>query len=106
MNKDLELQLQEQFPSFFCDLYGDRRVTGLAHGLGCGDGWFNLIKETCQQLTDAGADLRFSQIKEKFGSLRMYYTGEAQTILPIVVDAERRSLTICEQCGKTEGGQE
>jgi hypothetical protein len=42
------------------------------------------------------------QIKEKYGSLRFYYTGGDDTIFGMVWLAENLSYSICETCGTTK----
>ena len=48
-----------------------------------------------------------SQVKEKFGTLRFYYTGGDEYIRGLVSMAESMSAVTCEQCGNpgTTGGQ-
>lgn len=47
------------------------------------------------------ADVYFEQIKEKFGTLRIYSTGDWNpTINGIIIMAEAMSTRICETCGK------
>jgi len=41
------------------------------------------------------------QIKEKFGTLRFYYTGGDERITPIVDFYESYTKYICEDCGST-----
>jgi hypothetical protein len=42
----------------------------------------------------------FDQVKEKFGSLRVYFTGGDRIIDTMVNFAEQLSESICEECGK------
>ena len=57
-----------------------------------------------EELKEAEDSLpRFTQIKEKFGTLRMYYEGGDETTSAIVSFAENMSETTCEVCG--DGGQ-
>jgi hypothetical protein len=44
--------------------------------------------------------VHFEQVKEYFGSLRVYYTGGDETVMNMVDFAERLSESICEECGK------
>ena len=53
-----------------------------------------------EELKEAEDSLpRFMQIKEKFGTLRMYYEGGDETTSAIVSFAENMSETTCEVCG-------
>jgi hypothetical protein len=57
--------------------------------------------EGCTQVT-------LDQVKEKFGTLRFYYTGGDDEIRGMVRMAESMSGVICEECGspgtQTQGG--
>lgn len=44
--------------------------------------------------------VHFDQVKEKFGSLRVYWTGGDRNILTMVDFVEHLSQSICEECGK------
>lgn len=81
-------------------------------GVECGDGWFALIDRVCRACEDEIDVLasqgvtkehwpRVAQIKEKFGSLRLYIKGHVpdevrEEILPAARCESRR---ICAQCG-------
>ena len=43
--------------------------------------------------------VHFLQIKEKFGGLRLYYSGGDSYIAKLVDEAERKSYETCECCG-------
>jgi hypothetical protein len=83
-------------------------------GAECGDGWFDLLdgvlsrfEEYLDHLKARGVPKnqwpRVSQIKEKFGTLRLYLrTSEdlpSELIQEIEV-AEKKSASICEVCGQ------
>lgn len=107
MKPELEKQLMEKYPSFFVDMYGHPMLTCLAWGCETGDGWYNLIDEVCQKikaLPNLEPTFRFAQIKEKFGYLRINFSGTEKwdEIYDILNDAEIRSGKICEFCGSTE----
>lgn len=75
----------------------------------CGDGWIPLIEEAKtivakynQKLNDehlAGEPLKFIQIKEKWGGLRLYLNYHVPEIADQIHELEDKSLDICEQCG-------
>lgn len=45
---------------------------------GCGEGWHPLIREACEKVAALNpANFHFLKIKEKFGGLRLYSTGDA-----------------------------
>lgn len=70
----------------------------------CGPGWTDLV-EALNELLDieAGDDFRFTQVKEKFGSLRCYWHGDDPSgrIDQLVEAAEEISASMCETCGAT-----
>jgi len=101
MEKELEKKLKEEFPTLFKDLYGDMTKTCMHWGVSFEKGWLPLLKETCQKIVDTGkTDAYFRQLKEKFGTLRMYIANGNSEIGKIIDEAEERSAHICETCGK------
>lgn len=76
----------------------------MAFGFDCGEGWYPLIHELLNKIQDIadrdGIDLQVVQIKEKFGSLRVYMNWETDEVSNLIEAYERKSVTICEVCGK------
>lgn len=104
MNKALEKKLIDEFPGFFKDIYGDPMKTCMAFGCEHGDGWFDLIYETCKKIKalDKEGKFYFLQVKEKFGGLRLYCAGGSTEIYKITSEAEDESYKVCEHCGSRE----
>lgn len=101
MNKALEQKLSSEFPGFFRDLYGDPRRTCMAWGITTDDGWYDLIHDLCVKLKEVVDDkFYFKQVKEKFGILCCHTAGGNEKSLELISEAEKRSLTTCENCGK------
>lgn len=101
MSPHLEEQLQRDYPVMFQELYGDMAVTCMAFGIECRDGWYDLIARTCKKIAESGdTEVIFSQIKEKFGSLTIYYYNETDATQELIQAAERESYEICEICGE------
>lgn len=78
MRQEPQLELQSQFAFMKRDMsLKENRYQ--KYGCECGDGWFELIQELCQRITNVykfegmDIDLEILQIKEKFGKLRFYY---------------------------------
>ncbi|MET4218710.1 hypothetical protein ABIB00_003928 [Bradyrhizobium sp. LB14.3] len=75
----------------------------------CGLGWHDLLDRMCvriQTAIRAGGTFKFSQIKEKYGTLRVYWDGRLSAEATIQVEeaialAEARSATCCEVCGES-----
>ena len=87
MKRELEEKLAKEFEfmhrgknydeqmvsdGFVADLYG-------AYGCEHGDGWYELLRGLCLEITEAyqkhgqPIDIVVNQVKEKFGTLRFYY---------------------------------
>lgn len=83
---DWELKLQEEFPFMRRDMEptedesGRRWNSYQMFGCECGGGWYQLLHDLCQEITEQYAeanlpvDLVVEQVKEKFASLRFYYS--------------------------------
>lgn len=84
-------------------------------GFECGDGWFELLAELCTKLESlqeiTGIQIEVQQIKEKFGTLRFYYSliipddvtrkiDWDYIIRQNIILAETKSEKTCEECGK------
>lgn len=108
MNDDQELReynqytkrMEKQFPKMYSGKYG---------GFAIGRGWYPLIEQlshTIQSHIDSmhkqGKEcpqVVVDQVKEKFGTLRFYYTGGDEFIHGAVWLAENMTSILCEQCG-------
>jgi len=76
----------------------------MVFGFECGAGWHPLIYELLDKL-QAIEDrdkigLEITQVKEKFGGLRVYTNVGTDEIWDLIDEYERKSFHICEQCGK------
>ena len=68
-----------------------------------GTGWADLVRAGLAAVAGYG---RLVQVKEKYGTLRLYWDGEmgitrrkADVIQHAIDELETRSGTLCEQCG-------
>jgi hypothetical protein len=83
--------------------------TLMCWGFECGDGWFNILNQLCQNIqhyidwknkdSEVVTQVTVDQVKEKFGTLRFYYTGGDDYIRGLVSMAESMSGVTCESCG-------
>ena len=99
MTEDLTKKLINDYPKIF--------PSGMEFG--CFDGWYNIIDALCATMQHVIDNERHPQIiavqiKEKFGSLRFYFTtvGENKTewsMTDLTTMAMRLSLNTCERCG-------
>ena len=86
---------------------GNLPIAGGGGKAGRGDGWYDIIDSMCNEIARTDPACRFEQIKEKFGTLRVYaqsYTKEADRAIR---KAEEASAETCEACGapgSTAGG--
>ena len=109
MRKELDEALCKKYPEIFRDRHGDMRTTAMCWGFECGDGWYNIIDAACAQIENRAYNNRLNgvefppvvatQIKEKYGTLRFYYTGGDDYVDGVVSMAETISAKTCEVCG-------
>lgn len=113
MKARLDAYLVKKCPTLFVDRFASMQTTAMCWGFDCGDGWYALLKEACLALEPIMAALkakdpeayslgyfRATQIKEKYGTLRFYLSGNTPETDAIIAKAEKRSAVTCEQCGK------
>lgn len=101
MNAQNEKDLTDNF-SFLAPK--TENVTGTY--LSVGDGWLNLIKETCEKIKTLGlTTFKVDQIKSKHGGLRFDYDGRTveddklTELENILQTARTTSGSTCETCG-------
>lgn len=114
MTKELELKLVEKYPKILKDYGGDEKITCMAWGFECEDGWFEILDKAMEEIQyfcdlcsskEKEITLVAEQIKQKFGTLRFYYRIEnasdvQKRILDLIVDnVERKSARVCEVSG-------
>lgn len=125
MQERLQKYLYKKHPELFKNESKSMKETCMCWGCSCGDGWFFLLDNLCSAITrhidhrnnlieyydenkltrpdwanEKVEQVVFDQVKEKFGSLRIYYTGGDDKVQSMVDFAERLSQFICEDCGK------
>lgn len=72
----------------------------MCFGFECGDGWYHIIEKALHQLSMLDDETLILQVKEKYGTLRIYLSGFSDEAEKIVNDAENLSSYTCEKCGK------
>ena len=105
MSEELEYDLfakkmETTYPKMFAEPYG---------GFAVGAGWYPILETLCANIQShidwrvkQGKDIaqvEVSQIKEKFGGLRFYYSGGDDEISGMVRMAEAWADIACEECG-------
>jgi ribosomal protein L37AE/L43A len=75
-------------------------------GIECGEGWKHLYQPIIDKVIEYNKDkdedskIVIHQIKEKFGSLRIYLSKYTDELSRMIDDAEEKSYHTCEVCGK------
>lgn len=118
----MDIQKQAYLFNTFSELFKERKLppssSCMCFGIECGDGWYGIIEHLCRRLMSTAmahgySPPSFSQIKEKYGTLRVHYN---YPIIPdisniddyfkeidvLITDAEDASSFVCERCGTTE----
>jgi len=121
---NLEEKLYNDYPELFYNVKNDlsKEIT-LMFGVECEDGWYPIIDIVCKELLKQSRMERekertteeyeeamktFSripkivQIKEKFGTLRIYLNKETKEQQILLDLAEALSSKVCEFCGVTK----
>ncbi len=123
MDAELQNQLYGKYPDLFSNRNKSPRESCMAWGIECNNGWYELLGSVCWKIfqyerniadririrnqnaiTNDEPDLeyipvKFDQIKEKYGGLRVYYSGGDDYVRGVVSMAEEYSYKVCEKCG-------
>jgi hypothetical protein len=105
MTLDWRRALVERYPHLF--LRGSKGKQFAPGYPTVGDGWRELVEKAIDRIEEAGnGRIRINQIKEKYGSLRLYFDtlqGLTREQMAAVEDAvalaKARSECTCERCG-------
>jgi len=70
----------------------------------CGPGWYDLIRDLSNDIEKILVEndiayMHLVQVKEKYGTLRIYMSTETEEISELIEAAEERSYSTCELCG-------
>jgi hypothetical protein len=101
MKTELEKKLVDRFK--FLQRGEDDRTPYYMFGIECSDGWFDLLYKTfegIEKILEQDSNFRITQIKEKWGSIRIYTNFTNDPIDSLINKAELESEKICEDCGK------
>ena len=95
MKKDLN-ELAAKYPKLF---------DALRWGFACNEGWYDILDRLfgfIQVYVDEfeKPQPKVTQVKEKFGGLRVYLTNTDDTINRMIDIAEQQAEQTCEYCGK------
>ena len=116
MNTELEQKLFDKYPDLFENRHKTPMQSCMSFGIECNSDWDELISSVCWRIKQHETNIedrkkynpeynsdyvqvKFDQIKEKFGGLRIYYSGGDDYIHGAISMAEEMSYKICEVCG-------
>ena len=127
MKQELDELLCKKYPKMMVNRNKNMQETCMCWGFECGNGWFNILdqlmgniqhhidwkekqrnwaiefnskaaQEEMRVVPDTVPQVTLDQVKEKFGTLRFYYTGGDDIIDGMVRMAESMSGVTCEEC--------
>ena len=120
MNTELQNKLYEKYPQLFVNKDKTPMQSPMCFGIETGEGWYEILSSLCWMIkqyedsiiwqtewnqktnSEYKSDyfpVKFDQIKEKYGGLRVYFSGGDQYIEGLVSMAEAMSYKICDVCG-------
>ena len=111
MKAELQEKLYADYPEIFKQKDLDMMQTAMCWGIECGDGWYTLIDELCENIKNHVDNFnrnkseedrmvcQATQVKEKFGGLCFYIYGGDEYIDGMISFAESMSYHICSECG-------
>jgi hypothetical protein len=109
MRQELDRLLCEKYPKMMVNRNLPMTETCMCWGFDCGDGWYNILNQLMGNIQhhidwknrkgEVVPQVTLDQVKEKFGTLRFYYTGGDDAIDGMVRMAESMSGVTCEECG-------
>ena len=109
MRQELDSLLCEKYPKMMVNRNLPMTETCMCWGFDCGDGWYNILNQLMGNIqhhidwknrnSEVVPQVTLDQVKEKFGTLRFYYTGGDDYISGMVTMAEAMSGVTCEGCG-------
>jgi hypothetical protein len=124
MDGELQNQLYEKYPDLFSNRNKSPRESCMSFGIECNNGWYELLASVCWRVSQHEKNIedrkriladqpekikaeleyspvKFDQVKEKYGGLRIYFSGGDDYVDGIVSMAEEYSYKVCEVCGNS-----
>lgn len=123
MDQNLQNQLFEKYPELFSNRTKTPMESTMYFGIECNSGWYDILSSVCYRIKNHEENIqwnkeylerknpeklknepeyfpvKFDQIKEKFGGLRIYYSGGDDYVDGVINMAEEISYKTCESCG-------
>ena len=110
MKRELDEYLCKVYPKIMVNRDKDMKETCMCWGFEVGRGWFQILNQLMGNIQhhidwqnrekEVVRQVTLDQVKEKFGTLRFYYTGGDDYVRGLVSMAESMSGVTCEECGK------
>jgi len=110
MKQELDEYLCKVYPKMMINRNAPMTETAMCWGFECGDGWFQILNQLMSNIQthidwsnrngEVVSQVILDQVKEKFGTLRFYYSGGDDYIRGMVTMAESMSGVTFEECGK------
>ena len=102
MSPENDAALCASYPRLYRDRHSPESC--MIYGFACGNGWYSIIDKmsaALEQLTVAQGEEHACavQVKEKFGTLRVYLRGATAEMYAILDLAVAESAHTCERCG-------
>lgn len=115
--------LYEKYPDIFQNRLKTPMQSCMSFGVECNLGWYEIISTVCWMIKQHEENkewtrkylekndperlaslpeyfpVKFDQVKEKYGGLRLYFSGGDEYVEGLVSMAEAMSYKICEVCG-------
>lgn len=115
--------LYDKYPNLFENRLKSPRESPMGFGIECNLGWFDIISSLCWMIRQHEDNkkwrkeylekndpeklavepeyfpVKFDQVKEKYGGLRLYFSGGDEYVEGLVSMAEAISYYVCEICG-------
>jgi hypothetical protein len=114
--------LYDKYPDLFLNRHKTPRESCLSFGIECDLGWYDIISFVCYMIKQHEENIaaqqrylkkkepdnvlpeyspvRFDQVKEKWGSLRIYFSGGDDYVEGLIDMAEAFSSITCEKCSQ------
>lgn len=125
MSPELQNKLFDAYPELFSNRNKSPRESCMAWGIEFGDGWYDLLSAVCWRISQHEENIadrvrirtqnekpndqsdldyipvKFDQAKEKFGGMRLYYSGGDAYVMGVISLASEMSYKLCEICGNS-----
>ena len=123
MDQELQNKLYEKYPQFFVNKDKTPMESPMCFGIEVQNGWYQILSNVCWMIRQHEDNKRwrkkyleendpeklaaepeyfpvkFDQVKEKYGGLRLYFSGGDDYVEGLVSMAEAMSYYMCEICG-------